>query len=97
MANYEVWNRTVARRTEDDRVACGFCILYGSIYHREFLAALYQSLNVSQLFCWDLEGISLPPNIFDRYGALVISTLKNGSDSSHLGYLGNRMVVSIPF
>jgi len=63
MANYQVWDRSVARRTEGDRGACGFCLLYGSIYRRDFLPALYQSLNVSQLFCWDLEGISLPPNI----------------------------------
>lgn len=92
MANYQVWNWTVTGRA---RGACGFCLSYGSIYRREFLAALHQSLNVSQLFCWDLEGISLPPNIFDRYGALIISTLEHGSDLPHLGHLGNRVVVSI--
>ena len=96
MANYQVWNRTVARRAENDRVACGFCLSYSSVYCRVFLAALHQSLNVSQLFCWDLEGISLPLNISDRYEALVISKLEHGSNLPHLGHLDNRVVVSIP-
>ena len=79
MANYQVRNRAVARRVEDDSGMCGFCFSYGSIYCRELLAALHQSFNVSQLFCWDLEGISLPLNIFQRYEVAVISTLENGN------------------
>jgi len=74
MVNYQAWNRTATRRAEAGRGACGFCLSHGSIYGREFLAALHQSLNVSQLFCWDLEGISLRPNVFDGYEALAIST-----------------------
>ena len=95
MANCQVWNRTLARGAEDGSGMCGPCFSYGSIYHREFLAALYKPFNVSQLFYWDLECVSLPPNIFDWYEGVVISMLKNGSGWPHLGYLRSQVTISI--